>query len=276
MQTAIANGDTESANTLIETFSDKVAPEYLNSIKSNLTKIKQTNSVLTTAKDIAKQAGYDPVKAREIITGITSIGKVDYQSFKQKLFTNESGGDYNAVNPKSGAIGKYQIMPANWSQWAQDAGLSADAQPTPEKNQEIIADAKLRPLFEKYGAEGAFVAWYAGEQNGQRWIDGASDAIDDDGNHYSWDAGQADNHPSVKQYVKNGMSGLAPKQMDATEKQQLENAVLTKLNRNTQIKKAQASQVADAVGEEMFEQYKAGVRDPQVYADIAAKYGVEC
>lgn len=273
IQTAIANGDTESANTLIETFSDKVAPEYLNSIKANLTKIKETNSVLTTAKDIAAKAGYDPVKAREILTGITSIGKVDYQSFKQKLFGNESGGDYNAVNPKSGAIGKYQIMPENWSQWAQDAGLSADAKPTPE-NQEIIADAKLRPLFEKYGAEGAFVAWYAGEQNAVRWLNGDKTAIGDNGEEYSWDAPQANNHPSVRQYVKNGMTGLAPKEMDASERQTLENAVLGEIDRNNKIKKAQASQVADSVSEMMFEQYKSGVRDPQVYADIAAKYGV--
>lgn len=273
IQTAIANGDTESANTLIETFSDKVAPEYLNSIKANLTKIKETNSVLTTAKDIAAKAGYDPVKAREMLAGITSIGKVDYQSFKQKLFGNESGGDYNAVNPKSGAIGKYQIMPENWSQWAQDAGLSADAKPTPE-NQEIIADAKLRPLFEKYGAEGAFVAWYAGEQNAVRWLNGDKTAIGDNGEEYSWDAPQANNHPSVRQYVKNGMSGLTPKEMDASERQTLENAVLGEIDRNNKIKKAQASQVADSVSEMMFEQYKSGVRDPQVYADIAAKYGV--
>ena len=274
VQTAIANGDTESANTLIDTFSDKVAPEYLNSIKSNLTKIKQTNSVLTTAKDIAKQAGYDPVKAREMLAGITSIGKVDYQSFKQKLFTNESGGDYNAVNSTSGARGKYQIMPENWAQWAVDAGLSADAPMTPA-NQEIVADAKLKPLFEKYGAEGAFVAWYAGEQNAVRWLNGDKTAIGDNGKEYSFDDAQEGGAPSVRQYVKNGMSGLAPKQMDASERQTLENAVLTEINRNNTIKKAQASQVADAVGELMFEQYKNGVRDPQVYANIAAKYGVD-
>lgn len=272
VQTAIANGDTESANTLIDTFSDKVAPEYLNSIKSNLTKINETNTVLTKAKDIASKAGYDPVKAREIIAGITSIGKVDYQSFKQKLFTNESGGDYNAVNPTSGARGKYQIMPENWSPWAQDAGLSADAPMTPE-NQEIVVNAKLRPLFEKYGAEGAFVAWYAGEQNAVRWLNGEKNAVGDNGKEYSWDAPQ-EGFPSVRQYVKNGMSGLAPKEMDASERQTLENAVLTEISRNTQIKKAQASQVADAVNEEMFAMYKAGERDPQAYANVATKYGV--
>ena len=273
IQTAIANGDTESANNLIATFGSKVAPEYLNPLKANLTKINETNNVLTKAKSIAQQAGYDPVRAREIIAGITSIGKIDYQSWKQKLFGNESGGDYNAVNPKSGAIGKYQIMPENWPAWAVDAGLSADAPMSPE-NQEIVADAKLRPLFEKYGPEGAFVAWYAGEQNAQRWINGAETAIGDNGKEYSWDAPQAGGAPSVRQYVKNGMDGLAPKEMDASERQTLENAVLGEIDRNNKIKKAQASQVADSVNQQMYELYKSGNRDPQAYADLANKYGV--
>ena len=70
------------------------------------------------------------------------------------------------------------------------------------------------------------------------------------------------------------MGGLAPKEMDASERQTLENAVLGEIDRNTKIKKAQASQVADAVNTEMFDLYKSGERDPQAYADIATKYGV--
>lgn len=276
VQTAIANGDTESANNLISTFGSKVAPEYLNPLKANLTKINETNTVLTRAKDIASKAGYDPVKAKEILAGITSIGKVDYQTFKQKYVDNESGGDYNAkgavLSDGDYAIGKYQIMKSNWSKWAVDAGLSADAKPTPE-NQEIIADAKLKPLFEKYGAEGAFVALYAGEQNAVRWLNGENTAIGDNGKEYSWDDVQEGGAPSVRQYVKNGMSGLAPKEMDASERQTLENAVLGEIDRNTKIKKAQASQIADAANTEMYELYKSGVRDPQAFADIATKYG---
>lgn len=277
IQTAIANGDTESANNLISTFGSKVAPEYLNPLKANLTKINETNTVLTRAKDIASKAGYDPVKAKEILAGITSIGKVDYQTWKQKYVDNESGGDYNAKGAVLAdgdyAIGKYQIMKSNWSKWAVDAGLSADAKPTPE-NQEIIADAKLKPLFEKYGAEGAFVALYAGEQNATRWLNGEKTAIGDNGKEYSWDDAQEGNAPSVRQYVKNGMSGLAPKEMDASEKQTLENAVLGEIDRNNKIKRAQASQVADSVNEQMFEMYKNGERDPQAYANLANKYGV--
>lgn len=277
VQTAIANGDTASANNLIATFGTKISPENLNPLRANLTKINETNTVLTKAKEIAQQAGFDPNKANEIVEGLSSVSnKVDYQTFKTKLFGNESGGNYDAVNKKSGAIGKYQIMPDNWPSWAEDAGLSSDAKPTPE-NQEIVADAKLRPLYDKYGVEGAFVAWYAGEGNAQRWVDGAPDAIGDDGNHYSWDAPQGDNgsDPSVRQYVKNGTEGLQPKQMSAIEKEQLRNAVLNEISLNKTLKKARISQVADSASSEMFEQYKSGIRDPQVFADIANKYGTD-
>ena len=124
------------------------------------------------------------------------------EEFFAAVASQESGGDYNAENGRTGAFGKYQIMPENWASWAEEAGLSPDAPKTPE-NQEIIAKFKLGQYFDKYGAEGALVAWYAGEQNGQRWKDGKADAIGANGNHYSWDAPQGKgNEPSVREYVQ--------------------------------------------------------------------------
>ncbi|MBQ7705234.1 MAG: transglycosylase SLT domain-containing protein, partial [Selenomonadaceae bacterium] len=124
------------------------------------------------------------------------------EEFFAAVASQESGGDYNAENGRTGAFGKYQIMPENWASWAEEAGLSPDAPKTPE-NQEIIAKFKLGQYFDKYGAEGALVAWYAGEQNGQRWKDGKADAIGANGNHYSWDAPQGNgNEPSVREYVQ--------------------------------------------------------------------------
>ena len=129
---------------------------------------------------------------------------ITYSSFKSSLVSQESGGNYNAKGAIQDdgdyAIGKYQIMKSNWSNWAKDAGLSPNAEPTPE-NQEKIADAKLQPLFNKYGADGAAVAWYSGEQNAARWKNGEKDAIDGNGNHYSWDAPQG-NAPSIRGYVE--------------------------------------------------------------------------
>ena len=102
-------------------------------------------------------------------TGTTPAPGVDTTSVdnEREAFINaiggqESGGNYDAVNGRTGASGKYQIMPENWSAWAQEAGLSADAPMTPE-NQEIVARHKLGEYYDKYGARGAAVAWYGGE-----------------------------------------------------------------------------------------------------------------
>lgn len=92
---------------------------------------------------------------------VTSVDN-EREAFINAIGGQESGGNYNAVNGRTGASGKYQIMPENWSAWAQEAGLSADAPMTPE-NQEIVARHKLGEYYDKYGARSAAMAWYAGE-----------------------------------------------------------------------------------------------------------------
>jgi hypothetical protein len=57
----------------------------------------------------------------------------------------ESGGDYYARNPVSGAYGKYQIMPANWPSWAKAYLGDASAKQTPA-NQEKVAAGKFTSL----------------------------------------------------------------------------------------------------------------------------------
>lgn len=84
------------------------------------------------------------------------------EAFINAIAGQESGGDYGAVNSRTGASGKYQIMPENWPAWAEEAGIGADAEMTPE-NQEIVARYKLGEYYDKYGARGAAIAWYAGE-----------------------------------------------------------------------------------------------------------------
>lgn len=86
----------------------------------------------------------------------------DKEAFINAIAGQESGGDYGAVNGRTGASGKYQIMPENWPAWAEEAGIGADAEMTPE-NQEIVARYKLGEYYDKYGARGAAIAWYAGE-----------------------------------------------------------------------------------------------------------------
>lgn len=187
----------------------------------------------------------DPVDARARLQAqFQKGGGVSYESFKTALFGQESGGNYNARNERTGAYGKYQILPENWPSWAKAAGLSPDAPQTPE-NQEKVVEAKLRPLYQKYGAEGAAVAWYAGEQNAKRWAEGKPTAIGDNGNEYSWDAKQGNgDEPSVREYVRSivvsagGKGDFDAKEYEAAERR-LE-AALRDNGREVNFKKSEA------------------------------------
>jgi hypothetical protein len=53
-------------------------------------------------------------------------------------------------------------MPENWPSWSAEAGLPPGSPMTPE-NQDLVARFKLRQYYNKYGARGAAIAWYAGE-----------------------------------------------------------------------------------------------------------------
>lgn len=116
---------------------------------------------------------------------------------------SEGSGGYNAVNGRTKASGKYQIMPDNWPSWSQEAGLPAGAEMTPE-NQERVAHFKLKQYYDKYGAAGAAVAWYSGEANAQRWVNG--ETTDVWGN--AWDAPQHGNEPSIKEYASDVVSRM--------------------------------------------------------------------
>lgn len=215
VQAAIDNDNFNQAKEILKTFKGNIEPTVYNDLYAKVNKyVEKNNDFILVDKIIQgsmRQDGTVDVElADKLLRNEMGPGKaIDYNVFKTNLIGKESGGSYDTVNKDTGAIGKYQILPENWAQWAQDAGLSADAEPTPE-NQEIVADAKLKPLYEKYGPQGAAVAWYAGEQNAQRWIDGEKDAIDDNGNHYAWDKKQGE-YDSITEYV----SSVAGNNFDA-------------------------------------------------------------
>jgi hypothetical protein len=71
----------------------------------------------------------------------------------------ESHGNYAARNPVSGALGKYQFMPASWRAWAKRYLGDANAQPTPH-NQEIVAAAKMTALYKRLGAWPRVAYWW--------------------------------------------------------------------------------------------------------------------
>lgn len=97
----------------------------------------------------------------------------NFGSFLRAISGRESGGNYRARNPDSGALGKYQIMPGNIPSWSREAlGRSISAQQFYQSPQlqEQIAQFKLRQYYQKYGPEGAAVAWYAGPGTANKYM----------------------------------------------------------------------------------------------------------
>jgi len=71
----------------------------------------------------------------------------------------ESGGRYTARNPRSGAYGKYQILPASWRGWARQYLGDSGAPQTPA-NQERVARAKMTSLFRWLGSWRRVAYWW--------------------------------------------------------------------------------------------------------------------
>lgn len=117
-----------------------------------------------TAKDLYAKYGDNEEAVRKALEGMKgfSEGGNEFDNLVAAIGGQESGGNYNAKNGRTGASGKYQIMPDNWPSWSQEAGLPAGAEMTPE-NQEMVARFKLKQYYDKYGARGAAIAWYGGE-----------------------------------------------------------------------------------------------------------------
>lgn len=77
----------------------------------------------------------------------------------------ESGGNYKARNTGSGALGRWQVMPANVGPWTQKA-LGRRMTTTEFYNspaaQDKVADVILGGYYDKYGWMGAASAWFSG------------------------------------------------------------------------------------------------------------------
>jgi hypothetical protein len=112
-----------------------------------------------------------------------------FQQFVQAIKKQESGGNYGAVNPDSGAAGAYQIMPSNfvgqggWDQEAIGRDVNLQAFLNHPRMQNRIAKYHLQRLFNQHGAAGAASAWYSGDPN--LWNNRDSQG----------------NYPSIHQYV---------------------------------------------------------------------------
>jgi hypothetical protein len=80
----------------------------------------------------------------------------------------ESGGDYHAVNASSGALGAWQVMPANLPGWLARSGqppMSDAAYLDCHACQDRLAWVILGGYYDTFGAAGAAAEWYSGQSD---------------------------------------------------------------------------------------------------------------
>lgn len=95
----------------------------------------------------------------------TESGGYGFDDFFRAVKGQESGGNYNAVNSRTGASGAFQILPGNIGPWSQKylgRRISVDEFRRSPQLQDELARAVLRDYYTRYGPRGAAAAWYSG------------------------------------------------------------------------------------------------------------------
>lgn len=81
------------------------------------------------------------------------------ETFMRALGEVESGGRYTARNARTGAYGKYQILPSTWRAWSRHYLHVRSAYPTPH-NQEVVARARVIDLYRSFHRWSDVAHWW--------------------------------------------------------------------------------------------------------------------
>ena len=106
--------------------------------------------------------------------------RITIEQFMTGLACIESSGRFTATNARSGAYGKYQIMPRNWPVWARRYLRDRWAQPTPQ-NQEFVARARIAQLYRVKDSWRRVAYWWLTGRDGAdetRWSRKARGYVD--------------------------------------------------------------------------------------------------
>lgn len=202
-----------------------------------------------------------------------STGSITKEAFIKAVSSNESSNNDGAVNGDSGAYGRYQIMPENWPEWSKQAGIP-DADMSDPEAQRKVATFKLGEYIDKYGVEGAAVAWYAGEGTAAQWVkDGAQANVPGSGGA-GWDKPQYSNgneYPSIRQYVLNTLAeigGGKPQEETAAQAQQRKELIQRNVATRIQNLRRKEAQTVENQRAEVAEKVAAVVANGGTEADV--------
>lgn len=282
----IADDDLDGANKMINAAASSGLIDE-DKIMGYRQKVKKASVVLATSDDAAIDEAigqfdpHDPNLLDKVTKALFdkgfgkvagAMGEPTVENLKAAVMGQESGGDAGAVNARTGAYGLFQILPDNWPEWSAQAGIPGADMSDPEAQKKVAA-FKLGEYAQKYGVDGALVAWYASPANGQRWKDGAPDAIDGNGNHYSWDAPQGNgDEPSIRQYMQEVKARLfkggQPQEETAAQAQQRKELIQRNVATRIQNLRRKEAQTVENQRAEVAEKVAAVVANGGTEADV--------
>lgn len=154
----IQQGGLDATNYETKKRNDREAA-YMESLRNRMNNMGSTNINVGTGDGGGQYQGNIP----------NINGGGSFERFIGAITGQESGGNYNARNGSSGAMGRYQIMPGNiqgsgkgWDYEALGRDISTSQFMSNPKLQDAIARYKLQQYYKKWGPRGAAIAWYAG------------------------------------------------------------------------------------------------------------------
>ena len=154
----------------------------------------RTNERTTRANAIVSNASSQMPKRSSF------AGNDDYLKLRRAIIKQESGGDYQIVNPDSGAIGIGQVMPANVGPWTERY-LGKRLTPEEYRFNNAAQDAVINGRFKDMITEQA-QAGYSGEVMIRRaaaeWYSGQPDLWNYDKPEYY----NGNRYPSIAEYTK--------------------------------------------------------------------------
>ncbi len=174
-----------------------MAETYHDALMRRLSMIEELGSNQTALDSGARQQMFNPgdLNGGPGVNPVSGSGGKggggSFQDFMNAISSKESGNNYKARNKDSGAMGKYQIMPANiqgsggWDKEALGYNISTSQFMASPQLQDAIAQYKLKGYYDKYGAAGAAVAWYAGPSTAAKYMKNPGRYTNKQGNYPS-------------------------------------------------------------------------------------------
>jgi len=181
------------------------ANQYAQEAMQRRLALKQAADAEARAQAAADQAAQANKNNSAVGKGIKESGGITYSgggtggstgkkgdnasAFINAISGQESGGSYGVVNRDSGALGKYQVMPSNiagsggWDKEALGYNISTSQYLASPELQEQLAGYKLKQYYDKYGAAGAAVAWYAGPGAADKYVRSGHISTSSEGNY---------------------------------------------------------------------------------------------